>query len=80
MMDIDHDSWDLLSHLPFCPSKEDIALEAYYLMDSAMPGCESEPFMLDDDDWGKVETIIRGRDPVALCEYLRMLYAVSRLI
>uniref|UniRef100_A0A0W0FQ36 F-box domain-containing protein n=1 Tax=Moniliophthora roreri TaxID=221103 RepID=A0A0W0FQ36_MONRR len=63
----DTDTWDLLSYLPFCPSRDDIAREDYYQMDSAMPGSEVEPFVLDDDDWGRVETLVRVRDSKALC-------------
>ncbi|KAL0580726.1 hypothetical protein V5O48_001284 [Marasmius crinis-equi] len=65
--------WWLLSCLPYCPSKEDIAREHHYINAVALPFCdeddeldEVEEFYLDDSHFGKIPTIIRDRDPKAL--------------
>ena len=81
-MDIHEDSepspsdenWSLLSFLPYCPSKEDIARETKHLYGGiALPFAgneeeEVEPFYLDDSDFGKVPTVIVHRDPQASCK------------
>ncbi|KAF9266307.1 hypothetical protein L218DRAFT_997069 [Marasmius fiardii PR-910] len=63
-------SWWLLSHLPYCPSKDDIALETHYITVTALPfsdeNDEIEEFVLDDSYFGKIQTIIRNRDPKAI--------------
>ncbi|KAG7097353.1 hypothetical protein E1B28_004704 [Marasmius oreades] len=63
-------TWWFLACLPYCPSKDDIAHEAHYLSDIALPyydgDDEVEEFILDDSCFGKIQTIIRNRDPKAI--------------
>jgi len=68
-------NWWLLSFLPYCPSKEDIAreYESFCGADTLdLPFNEElvsvEPFCLDDSDFGKIPTVIRDRDPEAKCQ------------
>ncbi|KAL0580727.1 hypothetical protein V5O48_001285 [Marasmius crinis-equi] len=72
--DTSNQVWWLLSCLPYCPSKEDIAREHRYINAVALFLCddddeleEVEEFYLDDSHFGAIPaTIIRDRDPKAL--------------